>query len=309
MSMTRPVALAIGGTLMAATGVALFLAGLSHAASTAQAAVKSSTVKLEPNPATGVPRVTLAAKSVERLGIRTGQISEELISRKQMVSGLVVPVGDKAPAGRSSGGGFGGYGQAAPASAAKPGSGFALPGQVKTSLQTQAAPAAPVTDRTPVTGEVWVLVTLSPGEYERLSKDRPARLLPLATRDTAWKEMAAAPNGMEPVEDIKRTMMSVYYKVPGKNHGLAINDRLRVELPLSGSEAKQLAVPYGAVYYDAKGSAWVYVNPEPMTYERQRITVDRIVGDTALLSAGPPVGTPVVTVGTALLYGTEIFKK
>jgi hypothetical protein len=46
-----------------------------------------------------------------------------------------------------------------------------------------------------------------------------------------------------------------------------------------------------------------------LTFERQRIGIERIVGDLAVLSEGPPVGTPVVTVGAALLYGAEIFKK
>ncbi|MGH8846135.1 MAG: hypothetical protein ACREXQ_02675, partial [Polaromonas sp.] len=101
----------------------------------------------------------------------------------------------------------------------------------------------------------------------------------------------------------------VYYVVPGKDHGLTVNTRMRVELQLSGSEEKQKVVPYSAVYYDAKGNAWVYVNGTPLTYERQRIAVERVVGDLAILSAGPSVGTPVVTVGAALLYGAEIFGK
>jgi hypothetical protein len=33
--------------------------------------------------------------------------------------------------------------------------------------------------------------------------------------------------------------------------------------------------------------------------------VASISGDQAVLSAGPAPGTPVVTLGTALLYGTE----
>ena len=68
-------------------------------------------------------------------------------------------------------------------------------------------------------------------------------------------------------------------------------------------------VPYGAVYYDAKGAPWVYVNTAPLTFERRRIGVERIEGDVAVLSEGPPVGTPVVTVGAALLYGAEVFGK
>ena len=64
-------------------------------------------------------------------------------------------------------------------------------------------------------------------------------------------------------------------------------------------------MPYSAVYYDAKGAPWVYVNTQPLTFERQRITVERVVGDMAVLSDGPPLGTPVVITGAPLLYGAE----
>jgi hypothetical protein len=78
---------------------------------------------------------------------------------------------------------------------------------------------------------------------------------------------------------------------------------------MSGSNERKKVVPYGSVYYDAKGAAWIYVNTKPLVFERQRVGVERVVGDLAVLSDGPPVGTPVVTVGAALLYGTEIFGK
>lgn len=195
--------------------------------------------------------------------------------------------------------GFGGIGQAYAAPAPQP---VAL---AATAPQPAAGPAkAPAPPQ-----EVWVLVTLSPAEWERLAKDKPARLLPLATREKSAKGLLAEPSGMEPLEDHKRSMLSLYYKVPGTDHGLAINNRMRVELQISGSEEAQKTVPYSSVYYDGKGKAWVYVNPKPLTYERQPIAVERVVGDLALLSEGPPVGTPVVTVGAALLYGAEIFKK
>jgi hypothetical protein len=154
-----------------------------------------------------------------------------------------------------------------------------------------------------------VLVTLSPGEWERLAKDKPARLLQLATREKFGTEMLAQPSGMAPQEDFKRSMLSVYYTVPGTGNGLTVNNRVRVELQMAGSEDKQKVVPYSAVYYDAKGLPWVYVNPKPLTYERQRVAVERVVGEAAILSEGPPAGTPVVSVGAALLYGAEIFKK
>jgi hypothetical protein len=64
-------------------------------------------------------------------------------------------------------------------------------------------------------------------------------------------------------------------------------------------------IPYSAVVYDHDGSTWTYVNTEARTYERKPITVTDIDGAAALLSAGPGVGSPVVTVGAAELLGTE----
>jgi len=71
--------------------------------------------------------------------------------------------------------------------------------------------------------------------------------------------------------------------------------------------APQTVVPYAAVLYDPSGDTWVYTSAKPRTYERARITVDRIDEDRAYLSASPPVGTPVVSVGAAEVYGTEFF--
>ena len=68
---------------------------------------------------------------------------------------------------------------------------------------------------------------------------------------------------------------------------------------------EDLAIPYGALLYDAQGEAWAYTNPEPLVYVRASIEVERIVGDRVLVSGGPPPGTAVVSVGAAELYGVE----
>jgi hypothetical protein len=75
--------------------------------------------------------------------------------------------------------------------------------------------------------------------------------------------------------------------------------------PVAGAGA-DMTIPYAAVVYDAQGQTWAYVTTEPLVYERAEITVDVIEGDTARISAGPPVGTQVVTTGAAELYGAEI---
>jgi hypothetical protein len=256
---------------------------------------KSPEVTLQNVPGSPVPRVILSAKAAERLGIETGKVGEQAVVRTQMVSGMIIPPMEKLPSQRPAGGGFGGFGQAA--------GGFGQPAAAP-APKLVAARAVP-----PAAGGVWVHVTLSPGEWDRLAKDKPARLLALATRDKLAKDVLARPTGIEPLEDMKRSMLSLYYVVPGKDHGLTVNSRMRVELPLAGSDEKQKVVPYGAVYYDGKGAPWVYVNGKPLTFERQRIGVERVTGDLAVLSEGPPVGTSVVTVGAALLYGAEIFRK
>jgi hypothetical protein len=66
------------------------------------------------------------------------------------------------------------------------------------------------------------------------------------------------------------------------------------------------AVPYSAVVYDEKGVAWTYVTLRPLTFVRHRLVVDRVAGGRALLRKGPRVGTQVVTVGGAELFGAEI---
>lgn len=295
-----------GLAALAAVAMLLLAPATAHTAAPGGAgpAAKSPVVTLENIPGSTVPRVILSAKAAERLGIETGKVGEEAVVRKQMVSGLIIPPLEKLPTPRPAGGGFGGFGQAAPASGGLGGFGGFGKAAPTPAPKPVAARAVP-----PAAGGVWVHVTLSPGEWDRLAKDRPARLLPLATRDKLEKEVLARPFGMEPLEDMKRSMLSLYYVVPGKDHGLTVNSRMRVELQLSGSDEKQKVVPYSAVYYDAKGTPWVYVNGTPLRFERQRIGVERVVGDVAVLSEGPPVGTLVVTVGAALLYGAEIFKK
>jgi hypothetical protein len=78
------------------------------------------------------------------------------------------------------------------------------------------------------------------------------------------------------------------------------------EVQATGGETSiRKVVPYSAVLYAPDGGAFVYTNPEPLTFAREPITIDYIKGDTAVLSDGPASGTTVVTVGSAELFGAE----
>jgi hypothetical protein len=83
---------------------------------------------------------------------------------------------------------------------------------------------------------------------------------------------------------------------------------LRTE-PIGDSQdggTQRRAMPYAAIIYDKAGDTWAYTaGPEPGTFVRASVSVDSINGDIAYLKDGPAVGTRVVTVGVAELYGAE----
>lgn len=233
--------------------------------------LRERAVTLEAVENSSIKRVVLSPKAAERLDIKTGLVSRQAIVPTQMVGGVVV---DPSAASTS------------------PSAGAAKPG-------TDGRRA----------GELWIRVALSPPEWQRLAKDKPARVFPLQTRAGFPTNVEALPSGQLPLESAKSAMLSVFYVAPPGASGLALGDRVRAELPLEGGKQAQKVVPYSAVYYDAKGDAWVYINTGPLAFLRQKVTVERVAGDMAFLTNGPEVGTRVAIVGVSLLYGAEILGK
>lgn len=103
-----------------------------------------------------------------------------------------------------------------------------------------------------------------------------------------------------PGSDIQRVTVA---KQAAKRLGLQLAAVEAVVAP--GSAVTLRAIPYGAVVYGADGKTWVYTSPTALTYVRAPITVADIDRGRAILSDGPEVGTEVVTVGTAELFGAE----
>jgi hypothetical protein len=85
----------------------------------------------------------------------------------------------------------------------------------------------------------------------------------------------------------------------------AAEQRLRIATTPIAAEPAGLAVPYAALVYATDGSTWVFVRTDPQIYQRTPVTVARKDGDRVVLTAGPPAGTEVVTVGAAELVGVE----
>jgi len=82
-------------------------------------------------------------------------------------------------------------------------------------------------------------------------------------------------------------------------------ERLDLETARVAQQGDNLTVPSAAIFIDPEGTWWVYTNPERLKYVRHEIGLISDDGVRALLSTGPPVGTEVVTVGVAELYGVE----
>ena len=66
-----------------------------------------------------------------------------------------------------------------------------------------------------------------------------------------------------------------------------------------------LVVPYAALVYDTDGSTWVFVQTEPLTYQRTPVDGRRRRPVTRCAHRRAPAGTQVVTVGAAELVGVE----
>ena len=142
----------------------------------------------------------------------------------------------------------------------------------------------------------WIVVALVAGSRSRPARSRPpSRTRPATPPSSSRRSRAARPQAGDPDR--------------GGGRAARRQDRQGPRGPAEAG-ATQKVIPYAAVLYDADGKTWVYANPGPRTFLRAPITVDRIDGDDAFLSDGPPSGTAVVTVGAEELYGTEFgFKK
>jgi hypothetical protein len=114
--------------------------------------------------------------------------------------------------------------------------------------------------------------------------------------ETGYSEPAV----VEPIEGTSLNRVTLSQKEAER---LGIETAAVEDEEVSGAPAKVL--PYSAVLYDANGDTWTYTNPEPLVFVRHKISIDRVDGESAILSEGPDAGTKVVTVGAAELIGTE----
>ena len=132
--------------------------------------------------------------------------------------------------------------------------------------------------------------------------------LPACTRSSPEETAGADPATVEPLEGsgvARITLSPAAARRLDVQTAPVVEERTRGGANGERGAKEELVVPYAAVLYDPNGDTWVYTASEPLAFVRAPIGVERIDGEQAVLSSGPPAGTEVVTVGASELLGVE----
>ena len=107
-----------------------------------------------------------------------------------------------------------------------------------------------------------------------------------------------------PSADPTAASIDLYFRLADPKGSFRSGERVLVTLPTT-TPSESTVVPHSAIFRDIHGGTWVYENPSEHVFVRRRVSLAHTVDDLAVLVAGPPPGTEVVTVGVAELAGTE----
>ena len=120
----------------------------------------------------------------------------------------------------------------------------------------------------------------------------------------ALSESASTETPAGQVEEIDGTDLHKVTLTPQAAQRLGITTGRVGAAQVTGKQ--RWTIPYSALIYDPSGATWTFVNPQTLVFQRHSVTVETIRGQVVTLSAGPPVGTAVVTKGASELYGAEL---
>lgn len=155
------------------------------------------------------------------------------------------------------------------------------------------------------TDRLWVRVPLYAGDANRVRRGAPASVHGLGGPGTGTT-VAATPVAAPPSADANSASVDLYYEV--RSTGLLRpGERVGVTIPMNATATGErgLAIPLTALVRDMNGGSWVYERKDSVTFIRRRVDVARLSGAYAILAMGPKAGTPIVTAGSAELFGTE----
>lgn len=150
---------------------------------------------------------------------------------------------------------------------------------------------------------VWVKVPVYVGELPEIDERAAARVRNL-TDPPGTSGVEAKPVPTPPTAQPHASAVDLYYVLPNTKGVYRPGQRVSAQLALRGEETS-LSVPWAAVVHDIHGGTWVYERTAAHSYARRRVQVRYVVGDVAILAAGPAAGARVVTAGAAEVFGAE----
>lgn len=150
---------------------------------------------------------------------------------------------------------------------------------------------------------LWVRVPVYVGDLPALNPAADAAIGALTMRPGAPQRPAkttAAPPSANPAAGT----VDLYYEIDNRDAQFSPGQRVGALVTIK-VDTDSLVVPWSAVVHDIHGGTWVYEQTGDRTFVRRRVLVRRVVGDMAVLAAGPAEKAKVVSAGAAELFGTE----
>lgn len=170
---------------------------------------------------------------------------------------------------------------------------------------TAAAPLFEVVDLS----TIWIRMPVYVDLLSKIRRDQPVVLVSLdgspMTRTPQFGKPIAAP----PTADAASSSADLYYEVDNRELRLMPGQRIGVDIPMA-SVTEAMVIPAAAILYDIYGGTWVYVQASKADdgstkFMRNRVLLEWVDGNQAIISQGPAIGSLVVTDGAAELFGTE----
>jgi len=150
---------------------------------------------------------------------------------------------------------------------------------------------------------LWIRVPIYVGQLRSFDSQAEAWVGEYGQPATAARRKAqyvVAPPSADPAA----TTVHLFFSLDNQQSIYHPGQRLAVTIATTKKQTR-LVVPWKSVVYDIHGGGWVYVETKPLSYARQRVSVEYVAGDRAVLVSGPKPGTKVVTDGAAEIFGTE----
>lgn len=150
---------------------------------------------------------------------------------------------------------------------------------------------------------LWVRVPVYVGDLSDVDVKADAAIGDL-TMQPGQAQRSARPAIAPPSANAGAGTVDFYFDLDNRDERFRPGQRVGATMTLK-SEAKSLTVPWSAVIHDIHGGTWVYEETGLREYVRRRVSVRRVVEETAVLAVGPAAGARVVVAGAAELFGTE----